>query len=411
MRVVAATVAGNALEFYDFLTYSFFAVYIGNAFFPAKSAFVSLLTTVAVFGVGFVFRPLGGILIGAYADRAGRRAAMILTIGLVTVGTMGLALTPAYATIGLAAPIIVIVCRIVQGFALGGEVGPASAFLVEAAPPTKRALYASCQLVSQGLAVFVAGALGMALSFALTPAELGDWGWRVPFVVGLALIPVALFMRRAMPETLVEGARAERAPRDRVGAHAKLITLAVLVVLGITVSTYVGNYMTTYAIVTLKLPSTLSLSATVVGGLSTAASSYLGGWLADRVGRRPVMVIPRIALALVIWPAFWLLSTAPSATTLYGAVIVVTALTGLSGAAILVVIPELLPRRVRATGLSIAYAIGVTLFGGTTQFIVAYLTGVTGDPTSPAWYVIFTSVITLAAMLMLPETRDRELEG
>ena len=312
-RVVVATVAGNALEFYDFLAYSFFAVYIGNAFFPAKTAFLSLLISVGVFGVGFVFRPLGGILIGAYADRAGRRAAMVLTIALVTVGTIGLALTPAYATIGIAAPIVVIVCRMVQGFALGGEVGTASVYLVEAAPSDKRAFYASWQIASQGLAVLAAGVVGVLLSIVLSSDQLGDWGWRAPFVLGLALIPVAIYLRRAMPETLQAGVKPVRTGRDRLGAHSGLIVLAVLVVLGGTVSTYVGNYMTTYAITTLKMPATLALSATVLGGLATTTGALCGGWLADRLGRRPVMLIPRIALAVLTWPAFW---SGRSSTTL-----------------------------------------------------------------------------------------------
>jgi MFS family permease len=411
MSVVVATVAGNALEFYDFLAYSFFAVYIGKAFFPASSDYLSLLTSVAVFGVGFVFRPLGGILIGAYADRAGRRAAMVLTIALVTVGTMGLALTPSYNSIGIAAPLILIFCRVVQGFGLGGEVGPASAFLVEAAPPNQRALYASWQIASQGLAVFAAGVLGVALSLVLTTQQLGDWGWRVPFVLCLTLIPVAFFLRRAMPETLESGHRAPRIGRNRLSAHVGIITLAVLLVLGGTVSTYVGNYMTTYAIQTLKLPSTLSLEATVVGGLATTVFALLGGWLADRVGRRYVMLIPRIGLAVLTWPAFLLLSSAPSATTLFIAVIVLSGLSGISGGASLVIIPELLPKMVRATGLSIAYALGVSIFGGSTQAVITWLIHVTGDPTSPGWYVAITSVIAAAAMLAIPETKGRELEG
>jgi MFS family permease len=180
---------------------------------------------------------------------------------------------------------------------------------------------------------------------------------------------------------------------------------------GGTVSTYVGNYMTTYAIQTLKLPSTLSLEATVVGGLATTVFALLGGWLADRVGRRYVMLIPRIGLAVLTWPAFLLLSSAPSATTLFIAVIVLSGLSGISGGASLVIIPELLPKMVRATGLSIAYALGVSIFGGSTQAVITWLIHVTGDPTSPGWYVAITSVIAAAAMLAIPETKGRELEG
>ena len=409
--VVVATVAGNALEFYDFGVYAYFAAYIAKAFFPNKDDFTSLLTTVAVFGVGFVFRPLGGIVIGAFADRAGRRAAMLLTIALITVGTMALALTPSYASIGVAAPIIVIVCRVIQGFGLGGEVGPATAFLVEAAPPEKRAFYASWQLASQGLAASAGGLLGVLLSVILPAEQLGSWGWRVPFLLGLTLIPIAIYLRQAMPETLEMGEpEADDGPRG-LGGHAGYIVLAILIILAGTVSTYVGQYMTTYAIKTLKLPSTIALSATLVFGVTTFVASLLGGWLADRYNRKSAMLIPRVAIAIVAWPAFWLLSTYPGPATLYFNVTLLAALTAISGAASLVVLPELLPRGVRASGFAIAYALGVSIFGGSTQFIITWLIGASGDPTSPAWYVTLTSLITIGAMLAIPETKGRALRG
>jgi MFS family permease len=406
--VVAATVAGNALEFFDFVTYTFFAVYIGQTFFPSSDDFTSLLAAVGVFGVGFVFRPLGGILIGAYADRAGRRPAMLLTIVLITVGTMGLALTPSYESIGMAAPVIVILCRLVQGLALGGEVGPASVFLIEAAPKGKRGLYSSWQLASQGLAVLAAGLLGLGLALVLDKEALRVWGWRVPFVLCLLLVPVAFYLRRAMPETFEQGAKVERA---RLGDHTKLIVLAVLLILGGTVSTYVSNYMTTYAIATLHLPPATALTATVVGGVALFVGALAGGWLADRYGRRGTMLWPRLLLTLTTWPLFVLLAHQPSAGTLYLATAVLTVLTAIGSTASLVVIPELLPRSIRATGLSIAYAVGVSLFGGSTQFVITWLLKVTDDPTSPAWYVTATSVITLAAMWVMPESRDRDIDA
>ncbi len=410
-RVVAATVAGNALEFYDFVTYAFFAVYIGKTFFPASTPLGSLLLSVAVFGVGFFARPLGGVLIGAFADRAGRRPAMLLTIALITVGTLGLALTPSYESIGLAAPVIVVLCRLVQGLALGGEVGPSSAFLVEAAPAGRRGLFASWQLASQGAAGLVAGAMGLLLTSTLTPAEMLAWGWRVPFVVGLLLVPLALYLRHAMPETL-HAAPVNAANSGVVGLkrQRRLITLAVLVVIGGTVSTYVGNFMTTYAITTLKMSPVLAMGATVVGGLCTLLFSLLGGWLCDRFGRRPTMFWPRVAAAVLTVPAFMLLVAQPTATTLFAVSGFLAALTAVSGAASLVAIPELLPRGVRATGMSIAYAVGVSLFGGTTQFVITWLIGVTGNPAAPAWYVAGASVVTALAMLALPESKDHTLE-
>ncbi|MDO9710835.1 MFS transporter [Paracraurococcus lichenis] len=409
-RVVAATVAGNALEFYDFVTYAFFAVYIGQAFFPASTPFMSLLLSVGVFGVGFVFRPLGGVLIGAYADRAGRRPAMLLTIVMITVGTIGLALTPSYASIGIAAPLIVVFCRLVQGLALGGEVGPATAFLIEIAPPGRRAFYGSWQLASQGIAALSAGAVGTVLSLLLDHDDLVAWGWRVPFLLCLALVPVAIFLRRAMPETLEHG-QAQAAPSGQLRRHAGLIGMAVLLILGGTVATYVGNYMTTYAIATLHFPPSIALAATVMGGAGTLVFSLLGGWLADRYGRRPVMLVPRIILAVIAVPLFLLLTSHPSMATLFAATVTITGLTSASSTAALVVVPELLPASIRATGMAIGYAVGVSLFGGTTQFVITWLIEATGDPTSPAWYVTLTSLVTAVAMWTLPESRGRVLEG
>jgi len=410
-RVVAATIAGNALEFYDFVTYAFFAVYIGNTFFPASTPLGSLLLSVAVFGVGFVSRPLGGVLIGAFADRVGRKPAMLLTIGLITVGTLGLAATPSYASIGLAAPIIVVVCRLIQGLALGGEVGPSSAFLIESAPPGQRGLYASWQFASQGVATLVAGAFGIVVISMLPPAELQAWGWRIPFAAGLLLLPVAFYLRRSMPETLHAASNDD----TNVGfkglvRHQRIIALAVLVVLGGTVSNYVGNYMTTYAIATLHFPPLIAMGATVMVGFATLVFALVGGWLCDRYGRRPVMLWPRLATAVLTVPAFELLVSHPTVATLLAVTTFLAVLTAISGAASLVAIPELLPRGIRATGLSIAYAVGVALFGGTTQFIVTWLIGATGDAAAPAWYVAGTSVITAIAMIALPESRGRTLE-
>ena len=409
-RVVAATVAGNALEFYDFVTYAFFAVYIGKAFFPASTAVGSLLLSVAVFGVGFVSRPLGAILIGAYADRAGRKPAMLLTIALITVGTLGLALTPSYASIGMAAPVIVVICRLVQGLALGGEVGPSSAFLIEISPANKRGLYGSWQLASQGIASLVAGGLGMMLTSTMDPADLQAWGWRVPFAFGLVLIPIAFYLRQSMPETLEQGAPtgAPGAPA-RLRDHRRVISLAILTVIGGTISTYVGNYMTTYAITTLKFAPTIAMSATLVVGLTTLVFALAGGWLSDRYGRKPVMLVPRVLSALLVYPAFMFLAEQRTTAALLSVTALLAALNAISGAASLVTMTELLPRSIRAVGMSIAYAVGVALFGGTTQFVITWLIATTGNPASPAWYVAGSSIICALAMLALPEGRDRAL--
>ena len=411
-RVVSATVAGNALEFYDFVTYAFFAVYIGKTFFPASTPLGSLLLSVAVFGVGFVTRPLGAAVIGSFADRVGRKPAMLLTIALITVGTMGLALTPSYETIGVAAPVIVVLARLVQGLALGGEVGPSTAFLIEIAPPGRRGLYASWQIASQGAASLVAGIVGVILTALLTQQQLHDWGWRVPFALGLALIPIALYLRRSMPETLEHGHGAAGEPGQMalLKQYAGLLGLLVVLVIGGTVSTYVATYMTTYAIAVLKLPPTVSMAATVAFGLATFVFALLGGWLGDIFGRKPTMLWSRIAVLVLTYPAFLWLTHSPSLGTLLVATVVVGGLTGLSGAAGMAVLPEITPPRIRALASNLTYAIGVTMFGGTTQLVITWLIEKTGSPLAPAWYVVGTSVLAAVAITLLPETGRKELE-
>lgn len=409
-KVVVAAVIGNALEFFDFIAYSFFAVYIGKAFFPASTPIESLLLSLAVYGAGYLARPLGAILIAAYADRSGRKPAMLLSIGLMTAGTLGLAATPTFESVGVVAPMIVVACRLIQGLGLGGELGPTTAFLIEIAPRGRRGIYGSWQLASQGIATLIAGAVGTVLVLSLTPEQLQAWGWRVPFIISLLLIPVATYLRRAMPETLERRSNERRGGNrpERLRDHTRLITLGVLIMIGATVSTHIGLYMTTYAISTLKLPTTAAMAATVAVGLATLIFSLLGGWLSDRYGRKWVMLIPRVLAAALAYPAFMLLIEQRTAGALLAASAVLAALTAVSGAASLVRLTELLPRSVRALGVSFGYAIGVALFGGTTQLAVTWLIDVTGDPASPGWYVLVTSIIAVAAMLALPEEQRND---
>jgi len=407
-KAVAAAVAGNALEFYDFVIYAYFAVYIGKTFFPVNGEFGSLLAAVATFGVGFFTRPLGGVLIGAFADKAGRKPAMILTVALITVGTLGLAATPSFASIGMAAPIIVVLCRLLQGLALGGEVGPATALLIEAAPPSQRGLYSSWQIASQGLAVAVGGIFGLTLSLLLSPQDLAAWGWRVPFLVSLLLVPIAIYIRRSLPET--HGRAEERSGAAIVSSvfreHRKILILGVLASASTAVASQVGNYMVTYAVQVLKLPAALSQGSVLMGGATTFAFALVGGALCDRLGRRAVNLLPRLALMLLIVPLFAWLSGAPGAATLLTVTAVLAALTAMFGTAGLVQIPELLPIAVRATGLSLVYAIGTSIFGGTTQFVVTWLLAITHDPMAPAWYVVVMSAVSTLAIWMLPESRN-----
>lgn len=411
-KAVLAAVIGNGLEFYDFGIYAYFAVTIGRQFFPAATPTASLLLSLATFGVGFISRPLGSIVIGAYADRVGRRPALVLTLGLMALGMLMLALTPPYAVIGLAAPVLIVVARIVQGFALGGEVGPSSAFLLEAAPSGWRARYGAWQRASQGAAVLVAGLVGVIMSSLLSPAAMESWGWRVPFLLGISIVPVGIYVRRQLPETL-----AERGPKE-AGVLATLLAksrrplaLGILLTLSTGVSTYVGNYMTTYARTTLKMDPGIALSATLILGLTVVIFAPISGWLGDRYGRKPVLIWSRVAYMVVAYPAFVLLNEYPVGGILLAMVAVLTVFDTISNAIGLVLIPENFPKAVRSAGMAISYAVALMISGSATQFMVAWVIDVTGNPLSPAWFVILAGFVGLGAMYLATETKDIDIDA
>jgi len=410
---VIATVLGNGLEFYDFTTYAFFAVMIGRAFFPARDPFVSLLLSVAAFGVGFVSRPLGGIVIGAYADRAGRRPAMMLSISLMAVGMVLLAATPSYATLGVAAPLLVVFARLIQGFALGGEVGPSTAYLLEAAPAEKRGQYGVWQIANQGAATALAGVFGVTLSLIFDDAAIQAWAWRLPFVLGVAIVPIGLAMRARLQETIDPRSATIHPSAKHVFSsllrhHRRPFLAAMMLITSGTIATYVGAYMTTYALSTLHMATGVSMAATAVTGASVLAFGAFGGTLSDRIGRKPVYLVSKLALAAAAYPAFVAINRHHTLGALLAMTGLMAALNGLGGVA-LVIITESFPKSVRSAGLSTVYALAVTIFGGTTQFVVAWLIHVTGDPLAPAWYLVASCAIGVAAILTIPETRDLTL--
>lgn len=405
---VIGTVAGNAIEFYDFLTYSIFSVYIGHTFFPTGNATTSLLLALATFGVGFFTRPLGGILIGAYADRAGRRPALMLTISLITVGTLGVAVTPSYAQIGMAAPIILVLARLLQGLALGGEVGPSTAVLLECAPPGKRGALVSWQAASQGMAILASGVIGFGLTAVLGDAQMEAGAWRFAFLLGLTIVPVGLYLRRQLPETLEKATNQTHAQtefdilKDIASHHWRPLLQGVLIIMCLTISTYISNYMTTYAKTTLHMPAADAMLATLSQGVCMMLAALSGGALSDRYGRKVVMIAPRILLLLVVYPAFRFLVDVHTTWALVLVTAGLSTLTSLSTASSLAALAEVFPNKVRSSGLAISYALSVSIFGGTTQFVVAWLIDRTGEPLSPAYYAIFTSVLGLWAMAKLP---------
>jgi MFS family permease len=407
-RHVAAVVVGNALEFYDFLTYAFFAVYIGRAFFPSDDPTSSLLSSLVVFGVGFITRPLGGLVIGAMGDRIGRKPAMLLSFSLMGIAITGLAITPSYATIGIVAPVLVVLFRMMQGFALGGELGPTTAFLLEAAPVERRGFYTAFQAWTQDLSIFIAGLVGFALSSVFTETQLQQFGWRIAFLIGALIVPVGLMMRRSLPETMTAQIRA-RESRLPLRGHAKVATLGLIMLASATIGAYVADYMTTYAISTLHLPSTIAFSATIVVGLAGVTVDLLSGALSDRYGRKPVMLIPAALLLISILPAFAIINHYRTPAVLLVASAVLACLTDLCACPMVTWLTESLPASVRSGGLALVYAIAISTFGGTTQFTITWLIKVTGNPVAPGWYWTAALVIGIAAMLATRESAPRKI--
>ncbi|HEY2177101.1 MAG TPA: MFS transporter [Caulobacteraceae bacterium] len=410
-RHVTAAVIGNALEFYDFTTYAYFATQIGNAFFPGDTPFMKLILALITFGVGFATRPIGAIVIGRYADRAGRKPAMLFSLTLMGLSIVGLALTPSYRQIGLAAPFLVLAWRLAQGFALGGEVGPTTAFLVEAAPPAKRGLYGAWQSTSQNFAAIAGGLVGVTIASIAGGAQLEAWGWRIAFLLGALILPFGYFLRRTLPETLHrhEARLSIHPERPHLRGHARVLSLGVALIGGATVATYVLGYMTTYAIHTLHMSAGIALGATIANGSAGVIGGLAGGLLSDRYGRRPLMIWPRIAFLAAIWPAFTLMVARHDAVTLLAATFVVSILSALTTASVLVGLTESLDKSVRGIGMGAVYAIAVSVFGGTTQPIIAALTEATGNPLSPAWYMMGANLIALIASFLYRESAHARL--
>ena len=408
-RAVIAAIVGNTLEWYDFAVYGFFALTLAKLFFPTGDPTVSLLLTVATFGVGFIMRPVGALVLGTLADRRGRKLALSLTILLMALGTAMIGLAPTYATAGAWAPAIIVLARLIQGFSAGGEIGGATAFLVEHAPPARRGLYASWQQASQAGALLLGSLTGALLTGLLPAADIEAWGWRVPFLLGLLIAPVGLFIRFRVSETdsfkaiLRERAARPEASfsplRDTLGKHRS----AVVVGFGITIAWTVCTYfflvtMPTYAVRQLGVPQSASFLANSVGlVLIVILAPVFGAW-SDKVGRRPIMLAAACGILLSCWPLLFWLTHQPSVVNLVLAQIVFAVLiAGFSGPAP-AAMAELYPPAMRSTGLSIAYNLAVTIFGGFAPFITTWLIVQTGSSLAPAWYVMLAAAISLTTL-------------
>jgi MHS family proline/betaine transporter-like MFS transporter len=400
VRAVAAASIGNALEWFDFVIYGFFAVTMAKLFFPTGNETVSLLLALATFGVTFFVRPFGAVVIGNYADRHGRKAAFMLTIVLMMIGTAIIAVAPTYAAIGIFAPLLIVFARLIQGFSAGGEFGSATAFLAEQ-NPDRRGFFASWQFASQGITTILATGVGVTLTTTLTTAQIESWGWRVPFIIGLLIGPVAYYIRRHVDETMeFQTMQVSTSPlREALSDSKKRLLISLGAVVLCTVAMYTVLFMPTYATRQLGLTA----SGGFLGGLLTGVIQVMlipvFGALSDRRGRLPIAFFSAAAMLVLVYPLFSWLAANPSLQTL----LIVQGIIGVLMAGYMgplgALMSELFPARMRTTGLSISYAFGVAIFGGFAPFINAWLINATGSKLAPAFYLMFAAVISLTALV------------
>jgi len=405
---IAAAVIGNALEWYDFIVFGFFTAIISRLFFPSQSQYAALLLTTATFGVGFFMRPVGGILLGIFADRKGRKAALLLIVTLMTAAIALIAFAPTYSAIGVAAPLIIVVARLLQGFATGGEFASATVFLIESAPPGRRGLYGSWQMVGQCLAALLGALIGALITRTLPQAALDSWGWRVPFLFGLAIGPVGLLIRRYVRETepFLETRAAGKPLRigASLAAHYREALVSMGLVVAGTIQFYVVLlYMPTFAGTELHLPLEQAFLAQAIGLACAILVTPFSGALSDHVGRKPVLITSLALYLALTYPFFSWLHDDPSIRKLLIMQVTLCTLLGLGMGPFSTAVAEQFPARVRSTGVAIAYNLAVMLFGGFAQFFVTWLIKATGSPIAPAFYVMFGAACGLVAALFLKD--------
>ncbi|SOE99625.1 Predicted arabinose efflux permease, MFS family [Burkholderia sp. OK233] len=414
-RLLVVTTIGNALEFFDFTVFGYFAIVIGRLFFAPMSAEGQLMSSLATFGVGFLMRPLGGVVFGIYADRAGRRAAMTLTLTLMMVGVCLAGLAPTYAQVGIAGPILMVLARLIQGLSAGGEVGPATTLLLEHAPAGSRAFYTSWQLGSQGLGIAAGAASAALLTHFLPEEQLYAWGWRLPFLLGAAILPVGIALRRQLSEIETEypqsttGSDSAIPLRDLFHSHFRHLAAGVLLIMGATVAAYlITFFIPTYSIRDLKLGESASYACAVASGIVIAIVAPIAGKVTDRVGRKIPIVFARLLLIASLYPMYAWLSSAPTAGRLLVTVVFLSVLLTIQGAATISLIPVLFPRHVRATGTGTVYSFGVALFGGSTQLAAVWLISATGNRLSPAIATTAVLIVSTLSLLLIGSEADAE---
>lgn len=429
IRNIVAAVIGNALEWYDFLVFAFMTPIIAKLFFPQDpnipgSELNSILMTTAVFGVGFFMRPVGGIVLGLYGDKKGRKAAMIMVTSLMAVSIGLITVAPTYHAAGILAPIFILMARLLQGFSAGGEFGTSTALLIEMAPKGKRGFYGSWQMAGQMLALLIGAAFGTLITEFFTDAQIEAWAWRLPFAFGLVIVPIAIYIRKNIDETDVfkrmqeeqriaaaSGTIQRLSLVQMVATHTRETLIGVGLVVTATVSIYITfTYLVTYSTKILNLPMRDTFMVQMAGAaLMVFLTPFMGAW-SDRVGRRPLVIGSLLGYLVVLFPLYAWLTDAPSISRLLTVQIVVCIFVSAFFGVFSTVMAELFPARIRSVGLSLAYNVAVMVFGGFAQFIVTWLIKVTGSPMAPAYYVMFGVALGLLASFFIEDKSKQDLE-
>jgi MHS family citrate/tricarballylate:H+ symporter-like MFS transporter len=403
---VLRVTSGNFLEQFDFFLFGFYATYIAKAFFPVQSDFASLMLTFSAFGAGFLMRPLGAIVLGGYIDKVGRRKGLIVTLTIMACGTIFIAFVPSYATIGLLAPLLVLIGRLLQGFSAGAELGGVSVYLSEMATPGHKGFYTAWQSASQQVSIILASALGFGLNAWISPAVIADWAWRIPFFVGCAIIPFLFILRRSLQETVEFQARTHRPGLREVYASMLKnwqVVVAGMFLVAMTTTTFylITVYTPTYGKTVLHLSSADSLIVTLWVGVANFIWLPVGGALSDRIGRKPVLIAISLLAIVTAYPALSWLGSAPSFGRMMDVLQWFAFLFGMYNGAMVVALTEVMPVEVRVVGFSLAYSLATAIFGGFTPVVSTWLIQESGDKGSPAWWMTFAAACGLVATLVL----------
>jgi MFS transporter, MHS family, citrate/tricarballylate:H+ symporter len=404
VRAVIRVSSGNFLEMYDFMVYAYYASYIAHEIFPSTNAYASLMMTLGTFGAGYLMRPLGAVVLGAYIDKHGRRAGLILTLFLMAIGTLVIGFTPPFRTIGVIAPLVVVLGRLLQGFSAGVEVGGASVYLSEMATPGHRGFYCAWQSASQQVAVVFAALLGVALSAVVSPEGMAQWGWRVPFYIGCLIVPLLFWLRRSLTETQAFLAQ-KRHPQiseilNSLAANWKTVSIGVLLSTMTTVSFYlITAYTPTYGREVLQLTDRQSLMVTLCVGVSNFFWLPMGGIISDRIGRKPLLILITLAAITTSYPAMLWLVSEPSTTRLLIVELWLSVFFGVYNGAMIPYLAEIMPPEIRTSGFSLAFSLATAIFGGFTPMVCTYLIHETGNRAMPALWLSFAAACGLVAAL------------